>query len=109
MYPFGLLDTSLETMLLFTVQRFWPIGRDFHVADTFRWLGPGEAVLFGPTEETAECSKSSIDGRRSSWRDVFLLECFEDCCKINKMGHHRIFSCKTKCEGILVFRSFARC
>jgi hypothetical protein len=29
-------------------------------------------ILVGPTEKTTECSQPPVDGRRSSWRKLFL-------------------------------------
>src|SRR6266699_1753826 len=72
LYPFGLLDTALETMPLLTVKRFRSIGYNFHIANAFRRLDRGQVILVGPTEKTTECSQPPVDGRWSSWRKLFL-------------------------------------
>ena len=72
LYPFGLLDTALETMPLFAVKRFRSMSYTLHIANAFCGLKLSQAILFGPCEETTKCSQPPVDRRRSSWRDLFL-------------------------------------
>jgi hypothetical protein len=71
--PFSLFNTSLEMMPLFAIKRFWPMRHNLHIANASCRLKLSQLILFGPREETTECSQPPVD-RRWSRRWVLFLE-----------------------------------